>query len=127
MNTDPIADLLTRIRNATKAHHEKVNIPYSIIKEGILKVMKDMKFIDGYSVNTEGKFKVLEVKLSTLKEDMVLKRISKPGQRIYIQSKDLKIIKNGLGITILSTPKGIMSNLDARKQKIGGEVLCEIK
>lgn len=127
MNTDPIADLLTRIRNAAKAHHEKVNMPYSIIKEGILKVMKEMKFIDGYSVNTEGQFKVLEVELSPLREDMVLKRISKPGQRIYIQSKDLKIIKSGLGITILSTPKGIMSNLDARKQKIGGEVLCEIK
>ncbi len=126
MHTDPIADLLTRIRNAAKAHHEKVEMPYSIIKEDMLKVMKQMKFIDDYKVSTEGKFKVLVVDLSPSREEMVLRRISKPGQRIYLKSKDLKIIKSGLGITILSTPKGIMSNLEARKQNVGGEVLCEL-
>lgn len=126
MNTDPIADLLTRIRNAAKAHHEKVDVPYSIMKESILKVMKQMKFIADYKVNTEGQFKVLEITLSTDREDMVLKRVSRPGQRIYIKSKDLRIIKSGLGITILSTPKGIMSNLEARKQNLGGEVLCQL-
>lgn len=126
MNTDPIADLLTRIRNATKAHHEKVVIPYSKIKEGMLDVMKKMRFIDDFQVNKDGQFKILEVILRTNKDVMVIKRVSKPGQRIYIKSKDLKIIKSGLGITILSTPKGIMTNLDARKQNLGGEVLCEI-
>lgn len=126
MNTDPIADLLTRIRNGQQAHHEKVHAPYSKVKENILKVMKKMKFIDDYVVEKDGKFQTLQITLNPERTDITIKRISKPGQRIYAKNNELKVIKNGLGIRILSTPKGIMSNLEAKKQNLGGEILCEL-
>lgn len=127
MYTDPIADLLTRIRNATKAHHEKVSLPYSKVKENIVKVMKDKKFVEDYIVSTDKKnFKTLEITLKEDRPEINLKRISCPGQRIYIKRENLKMIRSGLGITIVSTSKGIMSNVEARKQNLGGELICEI-
>ncbi len=126
MNTDPIADLLTRIRNASRAHHESVNVPYSKLKENILKVMKEKGFIEDYKVSGEVTTKTLEI---TLKEELTnisLRRISTPGQRIYVKKAELKPIKSGLGITILSTPKGVMANTEAYKQNLGGELICEI-
>lgn len=125
MNTDPIADLLTRIRNAQNAKHEMTTVPHSKIKESILKVMKEKGFIADYkAVETDGR-KNLEVMLP---EDrtLTLKRVSSPGQRIYIKKENLKSLKSGLGIRILSTSKGIMTNIEARKMNVGGELICEI-
>ena len=127
MNTDPIADLLTRIRNASRAHHDKVSVPHSKLKENIAKVMKEKGFIDNFTVtNNEKGFNELEVSLNEEKSDITLKRISSPGQRIYVKNNELKTIKSGLGISILSTSKGIMTNIDAKKQNLGGELICEI-
>lgn len=126
MNTDPIADYLTRIRNAARAKHSQTIIPYSKIKEGITKVLQTRKFVGKYEVKENGKFKELVVEIKPwVKEPLSLKRISKPGQRIYLKSSEIKAVKNGLGIVVLSTPKGIMTGEEARKNKLGGEVLCE--
>ncbi len=126
MNTDPIADLLTRIRNASKAHHQKAAMPHSKLKENILRVMKEKSFIQDYKVDKDDKFKILVVTLKEENADLTLKRISKPGQRIYIKKDELKLIKSGLGIWIVSTSKGVMTNYEAKKQNLGGELLCEI-
>lgn len=127
MNTDPIADYLTRIRNASRAKHSLTVIPYSTVKEGITKVLQARKFIDKYSVKQNGKFKELEVEIKPwIKEPLSLKRISSPGQRIYFKNKEIRAVKNGLGVLVLSTPKGIMSGEDARKSNLGGEAICEV-
>lgn len=124
MNTDPIADLLTRIRNAQNAEHSVVSVPHSKIKEEILRVMKEKGFINAYK--TEGEIKKnLTVELNEEKE-LTLRRVSKPGQRIYLKNNELEVVKSGLGISIVSTSKGIMTNAQAKKQKLGGEVICEI-
>lgn len=124
--TDPIADLLTRIRNAIKAHHQSLTVPYSKMKEGILKIIKDSGFIESYSVEKIDNHPVLEVVLKETINDLTLKRVSKPGQRIYVKNDELKAVKSGLGIAIVSTPKGLMNSMDAKKQKLGGELICEI-
>jgi small subunit ribosomal protein S8 len=126
MHTDPIADLLTRIRNAIKAHHNETVMPHSKMKENIMKIFKTQGYIKEFEVVTNGKFKEIKVSLDEEKESLTLKRVSRPGQRIYVKRDNLKAIKNGLGISILSTSKGLMSNIDARKQNLGGELLCEI-
>ncbi len=127
MNTDPIADLLTRIRNAQKAHKTSVAAPHSKIKENMLEIMKKWSFIEDYKVVQEKTgHKTIEIKLKTDREKLTLKRISKAGQRIYIKKEDLKVVKSGLGISIISTSKGLMTNLDANKNNIGGEHICEI-
>ena len=127
MTTDPIADYLTRIRNASRARQEKTCIPYSKMKEQISNVLLKRKYIQGFEVKPSGKFKEIIVSLNKwTKEPLNLKRISKPGQRIYLNTKDLPRIRSGLGTVVVSTSKGIMSGEEARKQKIGGEVLCEI-
>ncbi|MBI4231902.1 30S ribosomal protein S8 [Candidatus Peregrinibacteria bacterium] len=126
MHTDPIADLLTRIRNAAKAHHQVLSVPHSTIKENILKIMQETGFISNYKAEGEGINKALLIDLKENAEELTLTRISKPGQRIYIKSQDLRHIKSGLGISIISTSKGLMTNVEARKQKLGGELICEI-
>jgi small subunit ribosomal protein S8 len=127
MNTDPIADLLTRLRNASKAHLGKVNMPHSKLKENIVHVMKKKGFIEDYKTGNDSKnFKILTVTLKENRSDITLKRISSPGQRIYIKNNELNPIKSGLGITIISTSKGVMTNSEAKKQNLGGELICEI-
>lgn len=127
MYTDPISDLLTRIRNAQSADHQELRAPYSSIKENILKVMKRYGFIEDYKVETlKNNKKDLNITLKEERKNMTLKRISSPGQRIYAKGEELKMIKSGLGIRIISTSKGIMSNVEAKKQNIGGELICEI-
>jgi small subunit ribosomal protein S8 len=127
MNTDPIADLLTRIRNASRVHHTTTLVPHSKVKESILKVLKEKDFILDYKVESDKKgFKSILVTLNENRSDITLKRVSSPGQRIYVKKEDLKVIKSGLGITIISTSKGVMTNLEANKQNLGGELLCEI-
>lgn len=128
--TDPIADMLTRIRNANMVSHETVEIPSSKLKVELAKLLKSEGFIDGYEVKEDGKFKVLVV---TLKYDerrkpviTKLERISKPGLRNYCKAKNLPKVLGGLGIAIVSTSKGLLTDRKARKENIGGEVLCYV-
>lgn len=125
MYTDPVSDLLTRLRNAATANHESVTVPYSKLKESILQVLKDKGFIKNFTVEEESGHKILDVLLHEHRT-LTLKRLSSPGQRLYIKSKDIKGIKGGLGIMILSTSKGIMATPEAKKLNIGGELICEI-
>ena len=127
--TDPIADLLTRIRNANKMHHEKVSIPSSSLKLNILKVLKEEGFITDYAVKEDNKQNVIEVTLKYNNNECVIKglrRISKPGLRKYTDVDNLPKVLHGLGIAIISTSKGVMTDSEARKQKIGGEVLAYV-
>lgn len=130
MNTDPIADMLTRIRNANLVSHETVSMPSSKLKVELAKLLKSEGFIADYAVKEDGKFKVLEV---TLKYDAKnkpvisnLKRVSKPGLRSYSKAKNLPQVLGGMGIAIVSTSKGLLTDRKARKENIGGEVLCYI-
>lgn len=124
--TDPIADLLNRVRNGIKAHHQVVIVPHSKIKENIAKIMKQNNFIENYEVQVEDNHKNIEIALKEGTYDLNFHRVSKPGQRIYVKNDDLKQIKSGLGIAIVSTSKGVMTNYQAKKQNLGGELLCEI-
>ena len=128
--SDPIADMLTRIRNAIKAEHLKVDIPSSKLKVGIAKILKDEGFIKNYKLIEDNKQKLLRVYLKYGDENrpalLALKRISKPGRRVYYKASDLKPVLNNIGIWILSTPKGVITNKAAKKLNVGGEVLCEI-
>jgi len=130
MQTDPIADLLTRIRNANAIYRESVEVPASKIKESIAKVLTREGYIKGYRVKVkEGKrFIELYLKYSQDKERVIthLERVSKPGRRIYAGKDEIPRVRRGLGICILSTPKGILTDKEARKEGVGGEVLCYI-
>ena len=125
---DPIADLLTRIRNAQMAGHESVAIPNSKIKRGILKVLEDEGFINGFSATDEVK-SALEIELKYHEGKPVIEeihRVSRPGLRIYKESTDLPKVRGGLGVAIISTNKGVMTDKKARATGIGGEVLCTV-
>ncbi len=128
MHTDPIADLLTRIRNAKSVNHETTSCPHSNLKEDVLRVMKGYGFIEDYETETNEKnFKILMITLKEDQPELTLTRVSKPGQRIYVKKEDLRRpVKSGLGIKILSTSKGVMSNVEAKKENVGGELICEI-
>ena len=130
MFTDPIADMLTRIRNANIVSHEEVEMPSSKLKVELAKVLKEEGYITDYTEKEVGKFKVLSI---TLKYDETrkpvisnLKRISKTGLRVYSKAKDLPQVFGGLGIAIISTSKGLMTDRKARKEKLGGEVICYV-
>jgi small subunit ribosomal protein S8 len=129
MILDPIGDLLTRLRNAYLARIILVRIPYSRLKSDILKILKKNKYISGYEIVEEDGKKFLEVELNDIRITMYIptfKRISKPGQRIYIGSKDIKKSRNGKGIYIVSTPKWVVTWYEARTLNVWGELLCEI-
>ena len=126
MNTDPIADLLTRIRNAVRARQLKTVAPYSKAKVTILEVMKKRHFIEDYKVIKDNRFDEIEIVFNSELTSINLKRISKPGQRIYLKKTEIKPVLNGYGISILSTPKGVMTGDDARKAGLGGEYLCQV-
>lgn len=126
MVTDPIADLLTRIRNAVKAKHSKTVVAYSKLKVAILDVLKKNNYIADYKIIKVGSFDQIEIVLNDTHVQLHLKRVSKPGQRIYIKKGDLKPVLNGYGIGVISTPKGVMTTSEARKSGLGGELLCEI-
>lgn len=126
---DLIADTITRIRNAIMRDRETVVTPASNVVKQILEILKKENFINGYNEVTEGVVKQFEVELRYVNGEAAireLKRISKPGIRRYVGYRDIKKVKNGQGIAIVTTPKGIMTAEQARKQKIGGEILCEI-
>ena len=129
--SDPIGDMLTRIRNAQQKHHPSVSIPSSKFKKFILDALQREGFISSYDVekNKESNFEVLKVHLKYVHGSPVIreiKRISKPGRRIYSRFESLPRVLNGLGISIISTSKGILSDNEARDQKLGGEILCNI-
>jgi len=128
--TDTIADMLTRIRNANAMRYEEVQVPSSKEKEAIAKILKEEGFINDYKITSEGVAKTitLTLKYADKKERVItgLKRISKPGLRVYAKSEEIPKVLNGLGIAIISTSKGIMTDKEARKQNIGGEVLAYI-
>ena len=128
--TDPIADMLTRIRNAAMVSHETVDVPASKLKVQLAKLLKEEGFISDYEVKEEGKFKVISI---TLKYDAnrkpvitKLERISKPGLKVYAKADALPRVLNGLGIAIISTSKGLMADRDARKAGLGGEVVAYV-
>jgi small subunit ribosomal protein S8 len=130
MMTDPIADMLTRIRNALKAKHEEVEMPSSKMKTEIAAILKEEGYIKNYHLIEDSKQGLLKIyfKYGERGESVIrgLKRISKPGCRIYTKSKNIPRVANGLGITILTTPKGVLPDRTCRQQKVGGEVLCYI-
>ncbi len=126
MYTDPIADLLTRIRNGYMSRKDTVTIPYSGTKMDVLEVMKQRNFIEDFKKVTNNKFQEIEVSLNPSLGRVNLKRVSKPGQRIYLKAMAMKKINGGMGVAIVSTPKGIMSGEKAKEQNLGGELICEI-
>ena len=131
MYTDPIADYLTRVRNAVAAKHRVVEIPASNLKKEITKILFDQGYILSYKFEdstVQGTIKIA-LKYNKLSQEPVIKkiqRLSKPGLRKYSNSNDLPRILNGLGIAIISTPKGVMTDIDARKQRVGGEIICKV-
>ena len=127
--TDPIADMLTRIRNAQAVSHEAVEIPFSKLREEIAKILEEQKIIKKLEVSKKKNNKILKLFLNYDNKLGIingLKRISKPGQRIYSNLKDLGKIKRKSGILIISSSKGLITDKQARAKKLGGEVLCEI-
>nr|WP_297198608.1 30S ribosomal protein S8 [Thermanaeromonas sp.] len=128
--TDPIADFLTRIRNANLAYHEKVEVPASRVKRAIAEIMKNEGFIKDYEYIDDGKQGILRIylKYGPNKERVItgLKRISRPGLRIYARKDQLPRVLGGLGIAVISTSKGIMTDKQARREGVGGEVICYI-
>lgn len=130
MMTDPIADMLTRIRNAVRVERPFVEMTVSKVKRGVAEVLKREGFIWGFEEVEEAPAKNLriELKYGPSGEQVIrhIKRVSKPGRRVYSNAKDLRPVLNGQGITILSTSRGVLSDREARQQNLGGEVLCEV-
>ena len=127
--TDPIADMLTRIRNANQNRAKEVIVPSSKIKLEIAKILKEEGYISDYKISSEGIEKNITLTLKYLNKERVntgLKRISKPRQRVYAKKEDIPRVLNGLGIAIISTPLGIMTDKNARKNNVGGEVIAYI-
>jgi small subunit ribosomal protein S8 len=131
MHSDPIADMLTRVRNGSRARLEKVDMPGSRLKERIAQVLKDEGYIKNFRTITEGGGKsTLRVflKYTPENESVIsgLRRVSRPGLRVYVQTTDIPKVMSGLGISILSTPKGVLTDRAARSANVGGELLCTV-
>ncbi|PIW69060.1 MAG: 30S ribosomal protein S8 [Ignavibacteriales bacterium CG12_big_fil_rev_8_21_14_0_65_30_8] len=127
--TDPIADLLTRIRNASSAKKKRVEIPSSNMKLSLVEILKQQNFIEDYVVIEDNKQNIIEVKLKYTNGKPAisgLKKISKPGLRVYEGADSLPRVLNGLGIAVVSTSKGLMTEKQARKETIGGEIICHV-
>jgi small subunit ribosomal protein S8 len=127
MMIDPIADMLTRVRNATNAKHKRVDMPVSKLKTEIARILKDSHFIQDYKVLDDGRHGVLRLYLKYYDEKPVirkLQRVSRPGRRVYAGAEELRPVRNGLGIAIVSTSGGIMTDRQARAARMGGEVMA---
>jgi len=128
--TDPIADMLTRIRNANTVKHETVDVPASNIKKEIARILLEEGFVRGYDVIEDGKQGIIRIQLKygQAGERVIsgLKRISKPGMRVYAANQEIPKVLNGLGISIISTSKGILTDKQARRENVGGEVICYV-
>lgn len=130
MTADPIADMLTRVRNALAARHAKVDVPASRLKTELARILKDEGYILNYKLTEEGakKYIRLYLKYTTQNTSVISKieRVSRPGCRVYAGSKEIQRVLGGLGISILTTPKGVMTGSAARKEGVGGEILCRV-
>ena len=127
--SDPIGDMIARIKNAQQRNHKKVELPSSNFKVRIADILKNEGFIKDFKVNIIEKKNILSLDLKYHSGNPVIsnfERVSKPGRRIFSSADSLPKINNGLGIAILSTPKGVMTDIDARKQKVGGEIICKV-
>jgi small subunit ribosomal protein S8 len=130
MMTDPIADMLTRIRNGSMARHDRIEMPHSKLKEHVASVMKSEGYLDDVRVSEGEEFKTLTLVLRYGRDRQSaidgVKRISTPGRRVYVGHDRIDRVCSGMGISILSTSRGVMTDRDARRQRVGGELLCEI-
>jgi small subunit ribosomal protein S8 len=127
--TDPIADYLTRVRNAVRAKHKKVDVPASNMKKELTRILTEQKFFEGFTVIEDNKQNVLRISLKYYDSKPVLsglRRVSRPGIRQYKPAEELPRVNNGLGVAIISTSKGLMTNKQARKENVGGEVVCYV-
>ena len=128
--TDPVADLLTRIRNAINARHQKLDVPASKLKLEIARILKEEGYVANFKATEEEGRKVLRIYLKYSPDSVAaisnLQRISRPGCRVYVGRNEIPRVLGGLGINILTTPKGVMTGRQARKQGLGGEILCEV-
>ncbi len=127
--SDPIGDMIARIKNAQQRNHKKVELPSSNFKAKIADILKNEGFIKNFNINSENNKSILSLELKYHSGNPVIstfERVSKPGRRIFSSADSLPKINNGLGIAIVSTPKGVMTDIDARKQKVGGEIICKV-
>ncbi|CAN5832100.1 MAG: 30S ribosomal protein S8 [Actinobacteria bacterium] len=130
MMTDPIADMLTRIRNAVAVGHEKVEMPLSKLREGVARILVSEGFIDRYETGGEGIHHnlTLILRYGPKRAPAIagLRRISRPGHRVYRQASEIPRVQGGLGVSVVSTSRGLMADRDARRRSLGGEILCEV-
>ena len=130
MISDPIADMLTRVRNALKARFQKVDVPASKLKTELARILKDEGYILNYKIVDEGNHKAIRVylKYTAANQPVIshIERVSRPGCRVYVGSMEIPKVLGGLGVNILTTPKGVMTGKSARKEGVGGELLCQI-
>lgn len=126
MLTDPIADFLTRLRNTSHARRKQLTVKSSRMIKAIAELLVTKRFIEGFDEQTEGPYTSLDIRLRAERDPLELKRVSKPGQRIYVGHDEIKRVRNGLGMAIISTNRGILSGEDAKKEKVGGEFICEV-
>ena len=127
--TDPIGDMIARVKNAQARNHKKVDLPSSNFKSKIADILKNEGFIKDFKILNEQNKNILSLELKYHSGNPVIsnfERVSKPGRRIFSSADSLPKINNGLGIAILSTPKGVMTDIDARKQRVGGEIICKV-
>ena len=128
--TDPVADFLTRIRNSIRARHQKLDVPASKLKAEIARILKEEGYIANYKPTEENGQKVLRVylKYGANNEAVIrdLQRVSRPGCRVYLGRDEIRRVQGGLGISIMTTPKGVMTGRQARREGVGGEILCEV-
>ncbi|MAV62038.1 MAG: 30S ribosomal protein S8 [Candidatus Pelagibacter sp.] len=127
--SDPIGDMIARIKNSQMRNHKIVELPSSNFKVKIANILKSEGFISDFKINNDGKKPTLSINLKYYSGNPVIntiERVSKPGRRIFSRAESLPKINNGLGIAIISTPKGVMTDIDARKQKVGGEIICKV-
>ncbi|HEU4342962.1 MAG TPA: 30S ribosomal protein S8 [Candidatus Binatia bacterium] len=130
--TDPIADMLTRIRNASRARHQKVTVPWSRVKENIVKVLIDEGYLKELkktkAAQGGGEELVIQLKFDRESRPVIsgLKRVSRPSRRVYVRSQEVPPVRKGLGINVLSTPKGILVDREAQRAKVGGELVCSV-
>ena len=127
--SDPIGDMIARVKNAQARNHKKVDLPSSNFKNKIADILKSEGFIKDFKISSIEKKNILSLELKYHSGNPVIsnfERVSKPGRRIFSSADSLPKINNGLGIAIISTPKGVMTDIDARKQKVGGEIICKV-
>ena len=130
MTNDPISDMLTRVRNAMAARHPKVDVPASRLKAEVARILKEEGYIANYKVAEEGAKRTIKIylKYSAGNAPVItrIERVSRPGCRVYVGHEDIPRVQGGLGINILTTPRGVMTGREARKEGVGGELLCQI-